>query len=271
MSNSWQPHGLQHARLLCPLLSPRVCSNSCVLNWWYYLTMKAFRLLLIKLRLASMVNLLVLLLPGLWAPLRSWGREGGQEGSCWHSLPQATRHTELLAFPPPGCSQKRIHTGTRRHCSEKRIQMAAQLISEIWQQQQWKHASTFPSYVWPGCHCHLFQQDLQSRGLGWFCDPRSWRRCLWFRVQRTEQQDGVFRNYGGVSGFSSVAVFSMLQSELWVRLVVPPRKADSWCLLLLGFVWRCLAWLPAWVSPSDAIPEKCHPHPKMHSARTGEE
>ena len=29
MSNSLQPHGLQHARLPCPLLPPRVCSNSC--------------------------------------------------------------------------------------------------------------------------------------------------------------------------------------------------------------------------------------------------
>ena len=29
MSNSLQPHGLQHARLPCPSLSLRVCSNSC--------------------------------------------------------------------------------------------------------------------------------------------------------------------------------------------------------------------------------------------------
>ena len=29
MSNSLQPHGLQHARLSCPSLSPWVCSNSC--------------------------------------------------------------------------------------------------------------------------------------------------------------------------------------------------------------------------------------------------
>ena len=29
ISNSLQPHGLQHARLPCPSLSPRVCSNSC--------------------------------------------------------------------------------------------------------------------------------------------------------------------------------------------------------------------------------------------------
>ena len=27
-------HGQQHARLPCPSLSPRVCSNSCPLNWW---------------------------------------------------------------------------------------------------------------------------------------------------------------------------------------------------------------------------------------------
>ena len=27
MSNSFWPHGLQHTSLLCPLLSPRVCSN----------------------------------------------------------------------------------------------------------------------------------------------------------------------------------------------------------------------------------------------------
>ena len=33
VSDSLQPHGLQHARLLCPSLSPRVCSNSCPLNW----------------------------------------------------------------------------------------------------------------------------------------------------------------------------------------------------------------------------------------------
>ena len=29
MSNSLQPHGLQHTILPCPLLSPRFCSNSC--------------------------------------------------------------------------------------------------------------------------------------------------------------------------------------------------------------------------------------------------
>ena len=36
MSDSLQPHGLQHARLPCPSLSHRVCSNSCLLSWWCY-------------------------------------------------------------------------------------------------------------------------------------------------------------------------------------------------------------------------------------------
>ena len=38
MSNSLQPHRLKHARLFCPPLSPRVCSDSCPLSWWCYLT-----------------------------------------------------------------------------------------------------------------------------------------------------------------------------------------------------------------------------------------
>ena len=34
MSDSLRSHGLQHARLAWPSLSPRVCSNSCPLSWW---------------------------------------------------------------------------------------------------------------------------------------------------------------------------------------------------------------------------------------------
>ena len=34
MSGSLWPSRLQHARLPCPLLSPRVCSNSCPLSQW---------------------------------------------------------------------------------------------------------------------------------------------------------------------------------------------------------------------------------------------
>ena len=34
MSDSLQPHGLQHTRLPCPLPSPGVCSNSCPSSRW---------------------------------------------------------------------------------------------------------------------------------------------------------------------------------------------------------------------------------------------
>ena len=38
VSSSLQPHELQHPRLPCPSLSPRVCSNSCPLSQWYHPT-----------------------------------------------------------------------------------------------------------------------------------------------------------------------------------------------------------------------------------------
>ena len=38
MSDCLWPHGLQHTRLPCPSLSPRVCSNSCPLSWWCHPT-----------------------------------------------------------------------------------------------------------------------------------------------------------------------------------------------------------------------------------------
>ena len=41
MFNSLRPHGLQHTRLPCPSLSPRVCSNSCPLGWWCHPTISS--------------------------------------------------------------------------------------------------------------------------------------------------------------------------------------------------------------------------------------
>ena len=41
MSHSFRPHALQHAGLLCPPLSPQVCSNSCPLSQWCFLTISS--------------------------------------------------------------------------------------------------------------------------------------------------------------------------------------------------------------------------------------
>ena len=40
MFNSLRLHGLQHTRLFC-VLPPRVCSDSCPLSWWCYLTISS--------------------------------------------------------------------------------------------------------------------------------------------------------------------------------------------------------------------------------------
>ena len=41
MTDFLQLHGLQHTRLHCPPLSPRVCSNSCPLSQWCHLTISS--------------------------------------------------------------------------------------------------------------------------------------------------------------------------------------------------------------------------------------
>ena len=41
MSDSLCTCGLQHARLPCPSLSSRVCSNSCPLSWWCHQTISS--------------------------------------------------------------------------------------------------------------------------------------------------------------------------------------------------------------------------------------
>ena len=42
MSDSLWPHSLQHSRLPYPSLSPRVCSNSCLLCGWCHPTISSF-------------------------------------------------------------------------------------------------------------------------------------------------------------------------------------------------------------------------------------
>ena len=38
VSDSLQPHGLQHTRLPCPSPTPGACSNSCPSSWWWHPT-----------------------------------------------------------------------------------------------------------------------------------------------------------------------------------------------------------------------------------------
>ena len=42
MSDSLQPHGLQHARLPCPSPTPGACSNLCPSSWWCHQAISSF-------------------------------------------------------------------------------------------------------------------------------------------------------------------------------------------------------------------------------------
>ena len=41
VSDSLQPHGLQHAKFPCPLPTPRAYSNSCPSSWWCHPTISS--------------------------------------------------------------------------------------------------------------------------------------------------------------------------------------------------------------------------------------
>jgi len=63
MSDSLQPHRLQHTKLPCPLLLPGVCSNSCPLSWWCHQT---FHPLLPHLLLPSVFPRIRIYFPVSW-------------------------------------------------------------------------------------------------------------------------------------------------------------------------------------------------------------
>ena len=71
MSNSSQPHGLQHARLSCPSSPPEVYSNSCPLSWWHQSTISHPLLLLPSIfpsiRVFSTESILCIRWPKYWS------------------------------------------------------------------------------------------------------------------------------------------------------------------------------------------------------------
>ena len=73
MSNSLQPHGLQHARPPCPSATPRACSNSWPWSWWCHPTISScFPLLLLpsifpSIRIFSNESALLIRWPEYWS------------------------------------------------------------------------------------------------------------------------------------------------------------------------------------------------------------
>ena len=72
VSDSLWPHGMQHTRLFCPSLSRWICSNSCPLNWWCYLSNSSCQPLLLpsifpRIRVFSDESVLCIRWPKYWS------------------------------------------------------------------------------------------------------------------------------------------------------------------------------------------------------------
>ena len=94
VSDFLRPHGLQHARLLCPSLTPRTCSYSCPLSWWlnsYYVQGIILNMHRYCWYWCCVVTKSCLTL--LWPQ--------GLQPSSVHGISQV-RILEWLPFPPPG-------------------------------------------------------------------------------------------------------------------------------------------------------------------------
>ena len=103
-------HGLQHARLPYPSLSPEVCSNSCPLSWWWHPT------------ISSSVSPL-LLLSSIFPSIRVFSSESGLhirwpsiEASASASLlPVNIQGTGLFSLLSKGFSRVFSNTTIQKH------------------------------------------------------------------------------------------------------------------------------------------------------------
>ena len=84
------PHGLQHTRLPCPLLSPRVCSDSCPSSQWCHPTISSCHF--------------ILLLPSIFPDIRVFSNESAlhikwpKYWSFIFSISPSSEYSGLISF-----------------------------------------------------------------------------------------------------------------------------------------------------------------------------
>ena len=92
VSDSLRPHGLQYARLPCPSLFPGVCSNSCPLSQWCYLTTSNYLILCCPL----------LLLSSVFTSIRDFSNESDLQNrwiKYWHfNFSHSNEYLMLISF-----------------------------------------------------------------------------------------------------------------------------------------------------------------------------
>ena len=114
MPDSFQARGLQHTRLICPRLSPRVCSDSCLLSQWCYLTISSS---------AAPFSFCLQSFPASESFLMSWlFASGGQSIGASASVPPANIQgwfplglTGLISFLSKGLSEVFSSTTVWKH------------------------------------------------------------------------------------------------------------------------------------------------------------
>ena len=143
MSNSLRLHGLQHARLPCPPLSPGVCSSSCPLSQWWTQWLD---------RLSNHLTLCcpLLLLPSMFSSIRVFSNELAlhirwpRYWSFSFSISPSNEYSGLISFRMDWFDLLAVQ-GLSRVFSNTTIQ---------------KHQffSTQP-FLWPNSHIHTWQLE----------------------------------------------------------------------------------------------------------------
>ena len=136
ISDSLWPRGMQHARLPCLSLSPRVCSNSCSLSQWYRPT------------ISSSVTPL-LLLPSIFPSIRVFSNE----------LALHIRWPKYWSFSF-GISPSSEHSGLISFVTES--SSSVQLLSHVW---------LFVQHSRLPCPSPTPRACSNSCPLSWWCHP----------------------------------------------------------------------------------------------------
>ena len=98
MSSSLWLHGLHHARLPCPSVSPRVCSDSCPLSWWCHQT----SVILCHPLFTPFILCHPLLLPSIFPSIRGFSNESAlciRWSKYWSfSISPSNKYLWLISF-----------------------------------------------------------------------------------------------------------------------------------------------------------------------------
>ena len=139
VSYSFQPHGLQHARLPCPSPSPGACSNSCPLSWWCHATILSCHPLL--------------LLPSIFPSIRV-----SFNGQVFASGAQTIGASASASVPPMNI-QDWLPLGLIGLISLKSKGLSRLFSNSTVQKHQF--FSTQPS-LWSNAHIHTWLLEKQS-------------------------------------------------------------------------------------------------------------